>query len=126
MHIGASFIAAAVYGAIEKNLKKGSQSSLRDYQRAIKRVIEIVSVQLKQQETQQNDSEEVAEELVGLNVTEERIAEMAEKRLRDEQLRQADAVAEGEIVDWQEVQRQWDEYYAQHPEDAPQTDEKAE
>jgi hypothetical protein len=35
-------------------------------------------------------------------------------------------VAEGEIVDWQEVQRQWDEYYAQHPEDAPQTDEKAE
>ena len=50
----------------------------------------------------------------------------AEKRLRDEQLRQADAVAEGEIVDWQEVQRQWDEYYAHHPEDAPQTDEKAE
>ena len=43
----------------------------------------------------------------------------AEKRLRDEALRQADAVAEGEIVDWQEVQRQWDEYYAQHPEDAP-------
>ena len=44
----------------------------------------------------------------------------AEKRLRDEALRQADAVAEGEIVDWQEVQRQWDEYYALHPEDAPQ------
>lgn len=44
----------------------------------------------------------------------------AEKRLRDETLRQADAVAEGEIVDWQEVQRQWDEYYALHPEDAPQ------
>lgn len=43
----------------------------------------------------------------------------AEKRLRDEALRQADAVAEGEIVDWQEVQRQWDEYYALHPEDAP-------
>ena len=51
MKIGAQFIAAAVYGAIEKNLKKGSQSSLRDYQRAIKRVVEIVSVQL----TQQND-----------------------------------------------------------------------
>lgn len=46
----------------------------------------------------------------------------AEKRLRDEALRQADAVAEGEIVDWQEVQRQWDEYYALHPEDAPQGD----
>jgi hypothetical protein len=46
----------------------------------------------------------------------------AEKRLRDEALRQADAVAEGEIVDWQEVQKQWEEYYAQHPEDAPQTE----
>lgn len=46
----------------------------------------------------------------------------AEKRLRDEALRQADAVAEGEIVDWQEVQRQWDEYYAQHPEDTPQSE----
>ena len=57
MKIGAQFIAAAVYEAIEKNLKKGSQSSLRDYQRAIKRIVEIVSVQLKQQETQQNDLE---------------------------------------------------------------------
>ena len=60
MKIGAQFISAAVYGAIEKNLKKGSNSSLRDYQRAIKRIIEIVSVQL----TQQNDyeTEEVTEE----------------------------------------------------------------
>lgn len=55
MKIGASFIAAAVYGAIEKNLKKGANSSLRDYQRAIKRIVEIVSVQLKQDETIQND-----------------------------------------------------------------------
>lgn len=68
MKIGAQFIAAAVYGAIEKNLKKDSRPSLRDYQRAIKRVTEIVSVQL----TQQNDSmvtdsnettNEVAEEI---------------------------------------------------------------
>ena len=57
MRIGAQFIAAAVYGAIEKNLKNGLESSHRDYQRAIKRIIEIVSVQLKQQETQQNDLE---------------------------------------------------------------------
>lgn len=65
MRLGAQFISAAVYGAIEKNLKKGSQSSLRDYQRTIKRIIEIVSVQL----TQQNDLEEAevveaAEEVV--------------------------------------------------------------
>lgn len=55
MKIGAQFISAGVYGAIQKNLKKGSQSSLRDYQRAIKRIVEIVSVQL----TEQNDSEKV-------------------------------------------------------------------
>jgi hypothetical protein len=61
MKIGAGFISAAVYGAIEKNLKKGSSSSLRDYQRAIKRIVEIVSVQLKQQETKQNDLEETAD-----------------------------------------------------------------
>ena len=64
MKIGAAFISAAVYGAIEKNLKKGSQSSLRDYQRAIKSIIEIVSVQLKQQETIQNDLVETTEENV--------------------------------------------------------------
>lgn len=51
MKIGAGYISAAVYGAIEKNIKKGS---LRDYQRAIKAVLDIVSVQL----TQQNDYEE--------------------------------------------------------------------
>jgi hypothetical protein len=62
MKIGAAYISAAVYGAIEKNLKKGSQSSLRDYQRAIKRIIEIVSVQLNQK-TIQNDSEKVTEEV---------------------------------------------------------------
>lgn len=70
MKIGAGYISAAVYGAIEKNLKKGYQSSLRDYQRAIKRVMEIVSVQLKQQETQQNDSEEPTEENTNDGTTE--------------------------------------------------------
>lgn len=52
--MGATYVSAAIYRAIEKNLKKGSQSSLRDYQRAIKRIMEIVSVQL----TQQNDLKE--------------------------------------------------------------------
>ena len=62
MKIGAQFIAAAVYGAIQKNLKNGKDSSLRDFQRAVKRIYEIVSVQLKQQETQQNDLENPVEE----------------------------------------------------------------
>lgn len=57
MKIGASYIAAAVMGAINKNLKNGMNSSHRDFERAIKRVIEIVSVQLQQQETLQNDLE---------------------------------------------------------------------
>ena len=55
MRLGAYLISTAVYDAIEKNLKKGYQSSLRDYQRAIKKVVEIVSVQLNQNETEQND-----------------------------------------------------------------------
>lgn len=58
LKIGASFISAAVYDTIVKNLTDGSSSSLRDYKRAVKKVIEIVSVQLKQ-ETVQNDLEEV-------------------------------------------------------------------
>ena len=57
MKIGASFISAAVYDVIAKNLTEGNNSSLRDYKRAIKKVIEIVSVQLKQQVTVQNDLE---------------------------------------------------------------------
>ena len=43
----------------------------------------------------------------------------AEKRMRDEALRQAEAVANGEELDWQEEQKQWDEYYAQHPDEMP-------
>lgn len=43
----------------------------------------------------------------------------AEKRQRDEALRQAAAETaeeQTEAVDWKEVQKEWDEYYAQHPE----------
>ena len=61
MKIGARFISAAVMAAIDKNLKSGMNSSHRDFERAIKRIIEIVSVQLKQ-ETVQNDLEEVADD----------------------------------------------------------------
>jgi len=38
-------------------------------------------------------------------------AHYAERKERDEALRQAEAVADGEVVDWQEVQRQWNAYY---------------
>jgi hypothetical protein len=59
MKIGAQLIAAAVYGAIQKNLKNGLNSSHRDYERAIKRVVEIVSVQLTQDDY---EVEEITEE----------------------------------------------------------------
>ena len=56
MKIGAGMISAAIFGVIQKHIKKkqGSKPSLRDYQRCTDRIIEIISVQL----TQQNDSEE--------------------------------------------------------------------
>lgn len=41
----------------------------------------------------------------------------AEKRQYEESLRQAEAVANGEEIDWQEVLKQWNEYYAQNPEE---------
>lgn len=60
MKIGAIYISAAVNDAITKNIKTGS---LRDYQRAIKAIQDIIAVQLKQNMTQQNDSiEEDAQE----------------------------------------------------------------
>ena len=61
MKIGATYISAAVYDAINKNIKTGS---LRDYQRAIKAVFDIVSMQLNKEATQQNDLEEKQEEEV--------------------------------------------------------------
>lgn len=56
MKIGAQFISAAIFGVIEKHIKKktGAKASLRDYQRCVDEIIKIISVQL----TQQNDLEE--------------------------------------------------------------------
>ena len=53
MKIGAQYISAAIFGVIQKHIKKnpGSKPSLRDYQRCVDRIKEIIAVQL----TQQND-----------------------------------------------------------------------
>lgn len=61
LKIGAKFISAAIFGVIEKHIKKktGAKASLRDYQRMTDEIIKIISVQLK---TEQNDSEEKAME----------------------------------------------------------------
>lgn len=57
MRIGARYIAAGIYGIIQKHTMKAGKTSLRDYERCIADIIKVIDVQLK---TQQNDSEEVA------------------------------------------------------------------
>lgn len=59
MRIGASYIAAGVYGVIQKHTNKPSPS-LRDYKRMTEDIIRVVAVQLK---TEQNDSEDSDETL---------------------------------------------------------------
>lgn len=60
MRIGAQYISAAIFGVIQKNIKKknGAKASLRDYKRCVDEIVKIISVQLNQQNTEQNDSEE--------------------------------------------------------------------
>lgn len=58
MKIGATYIAAAIMGKIEKHLCKPGKTSLRDHERCIADIKKILSVQL----TRQNDLEETVEE----------------------------------------------------------------
>ena len=58
MKLGAQFISAAIFGVIQKHLKKKTKPSLRDYQRCIDEIISIISVQI----TTQNDSSEIITE----------------------------------------------------------------
>jgi hypothetical protein len=58
MKIGAKFISAAIFGVIKKHTKKSAKVSLNDYKRMTSEILNIISVQL----TEQNDSEEIAEE----------------------------------------------------------------
>ena len=55
--IGAQYISAAIFGVIQKNIVKKAKPSLRDYKRMTDEIIKIVSVQLNQQNIEQNDSE---------------------------------------------------------------------
>ena len=64
LKIGARFISAAVAGVIEKHLKKGKDSSLRDYKRMTDDILKIISVQLNtQQNDQEDDNDRTAEEI---------------------------------------------------------------
>ena len=57
LKLGAQYISAAIFGVISKHIIKKTKPSLRDYKRCIDEIIKIVSVQLNQQNTEQNDSE---------------------------------------------------------------------
>ena len=57
MKLGATYISAAVFGAIQKNINSKEKASLRDYKRAIDEIVKIIHVQL----TKQNDSEQTEE-----------------------------------------------------------------
>ena len=57
LKLGAHYISAAIFGVISKHIIKKAKPSLRDYKRCIDEIIKIVSVQLNQQNTEQNDSE---------------------------------------------------------------------
>lgn len=57
MKLGAQMISAAVAGVIEKNLNEKQNPSLRDYKRMTDSIIKIISVQIKQMSTEQNNLE---------------------------------------------------------------------
>lgn len=58
MKIGATYIAAAVMGKLQKHLDKPGKISLRDYERCVADIKKVLLVQL----TEQNDSKEPMEE----------------------------------------------------------------
>ena len=43
----------------------------------------------------------------------------AEKKSHDEMLQQAEAIADGEAIDWEQVLKEWNEYYANKQDEAP-------
>ena len=68
MKIGAQYISAAIFGVIQKNSVKKAKPSLRDYKRMTEEIIKIISVQLKQETTKQNDSEVNKNTTEGLSI----------------------------------------------------------
>jgi long-chain acyl-CoA synthetase len=54
LKLGAKMISAAIFQTIKKHLKKKAKPSLRDYQRAIDEIAQIIAIQF----TEQDDSEE--------------------------------------------------------------------
>lgn len=58
MQLGAKYICYGVYAAIRKHTSKSRKTTLRDYQRCIKEIEEIIKVPLGLGNTAQNNSKE--------------------------------------------------------------------
>ncbi len=71
LKLGASYISAAIMGAMQKHLHKESKVTLRDYRRCIDDISKIIAVPLKKQE-------EVKEEVV-TDVVDKPVAEPMEE-----------------------------------------------
>lgn len=66
MRLGAKYISAGIFGAIQKHLNKQSPS-LRDYERCIKDIRKIIAVQLT---VQNDDAKETTEDTTNDRTTE--------------------------------------------------------
>jgi hypothetical protein len=66
MRLGAKYISAGIFGAIQKHLNKQSPS-LRDYERCIKDIRKIIAVQLP---VQNDDAKETTEDTTNDRTTE--------------------------------------------------------
>ena len=62
LKIGANMICTAITHVIAVQIKNKPNPSKRDYERAIKEIVKIISVPLKNSETQQNNGEENEQE----------------------------------------------------------------
>ena len=62
LKIGANMICGAIANIIAVQVKSKPNPSKRDYERAIKEIVKIISVPLKNSETEQNNGEENEQE----------------------------------------------------------------
>ena len=58
MKLGAQYISLGVYAAIRKHTSKPGKTSIRDYERMVKEIVNMLDVQLNLKSTEQNDSKE--------------------------------------------------------------------
>lgn len=65
MKLGAQYISATIFSTIQRHIvkKNGAKASLRDYQRCIDEVVKIINVQLKTQQNDLNEDDNIGKEV---------------------------------------------------------------